>query len=254
MHAPVVLMPLGQLLFTQGFGTRRDCAGLIASGRVAVDRGQGLAICTDALAQLEVSAPGFRFEVDGQAWPWQERAYIMLHKPAGHECSQRPGAWPSVYSLLPWPLRLRPGTGKALGVQAVGRLDQDSTGLLLLSDDGRFNHRLSSPRRQVPKLYEVQTRHPLDAAQLQALREGVQLRDAPAPVRALAAEQLGERQLHLSLGEGRYHQVKRMVAAAGNRVEALHRSRVGPLALPPDLEPGQWRWLTAAQVEQLLNC
>ena len=168
---------------------------------------------------------------------------LLLHKPAGYECSQRPGAWPGVHTLLPAPLRQRPGGGKSPGVQAVGRLDQDTTGLLLLSDDGAFIHRMNSPRRHVPKVYEVTTRHPLDAAQVGCLLAGVVLDDDPRPVRAAAALAVAERHLQLTLTEGKYHQVKRMVAAVGNRVEALHRSRVGGLALPADLAPGQWRWL-----------
>lgn len=248
-------MRLNDVLFSQGFGTRRECAGLVAAGRVRVGQGADLQLCTDPAAPCEVDARGFVLEVDGQPWPWQVRAYVMLHKPAGYECSQRPGAWPSVYSLLPAPLRQRPGVGRSLGVQAVGRLDQDTTGLLLLTDDGQFLHRMAAPRWQVPKRYEVRTRHALDEAQLQRLRTGVQLRDAPRPVAALAAEadeSKGPNALQLTLGEGKYHQVKRMVAAAGNRVEALHRAAVGPLELPPDLELGQWRWLHPDERDPLL--
>jgi 16S rRNA pseudouridine516 synthase len=131
------------------------------------------------------------------------------------------------------------------GVQAVGRLDQDTTGLLLLTDDGQFIHRMNSPRHHVPKVYEVAAKHPVDDRQVQRLLEGVVLDDDPKPVRAAACERTGERQLRLTLTEGKYHQVKRMVAAVGNRVEGLHRSRIGGLALPPDLLPGQWLWLGA---------
>ncbi len=232
-------MRLDDLLFSQGFGTRRVCAGLIERGLVSV----GGQPCTDAGARMDVADPGFAFAVQGATWPYRERAYLMLHKPAGTECSHRPGAWPSVYTLLPAPLRQRPAPGKVQGVQAVGRLDQDTTGLLLLSDDGAFIHRMNSPRRHVPKVYEVTTKHPLDERQLQRLRAGVVLDDDPRPVRAFAAEAVAEHQLRLTLTEGKYHQVKRMVAAVGNRVEALHRSRIGGLALPHDLAPGQWRWL-----------
>ncbi len=240
-------MRLSELLFSQGFGTRRVCAGLIEKGHVTL-HGQA---CTDPAAEVDPSAGAPEFAVQGQAWTYRERAYLMLHKPAGVECSHRPGRWPSVYSLLPAPLRLRPTAGKVAGVQAVGRLDQDTTGLLLLSDDGAFIHRMNSPRHQVPKLYEVTTRHPLDERQLQRLRAGVVLDDDPRPVAAAAAEAAGEHQLRLTLMEGKYHQVKRMVAAVGNRVEALHRSRIGALALPADLAPGQWRWLTAQDVALL---
>ena len=235
-------MRLSDVLFSQGFGTRRICAGLIEQGHVVLD---GQAVTEP---HTPVDPQGLCFSVQGVAWPYHERAYLMLHKPAGYECSHKPSAWPSVYTLLPAPLRQRPTAGKVQGVQAVGRLDQDTTGLLLLSDDGAFIHRMNSPRHHMPKVYEVTVKHPLDAPQLQRLREGVVLADDPAPVRATACEAVGTQHLQLTLTEGKYHQVKRMVAAAGNRVEALHRSQIGALALPSDLAPGQWRWLSEADL------
>jgi 16S rRNA pseudouridine516 synthase len=130
-------------------------------------------------------------------------------------------------------------------------LDQDTTGLLILSDDGKFIHRLTSPRHHVPKVYEVTVKHPLDEQQVQRLLAGVVLDDDPKPVKAAAATAVGDLHLQLTLTEGKYHQVKRMVAAVGNRVEGLHRSAMGQLQLPPELAPGQWRWLSAAEVEDL---
>ena len=141
-------------------------------------------------------------------------------------------------SLLPAPLRTR-------GVQPVGRLDEDTTGLLLLTDDGSLIRRLTSPKRHVPKVYEVGTRHPVSDEQISRLLQGVVLDDDPQPVRAAAAERTGDTALRLTLTEGKYHQVKRMVAAVGNRVETLHRSAIGQLVLPADLEPGQWILLPA---------
>lgn len=231
-------MQLQQILYSQGFGTRRTCAGLVQLGLVTVS-GQP---CTDPAADFEPE--GLAFTVEGQAWRYQEKAYVMLHKPAGYECSQRPSAWPSVYTLLPAPLRQRPVRGGGVqGVQAIGRLDQDTTGLLLLSDDGAFIHRMASPKRHVPKVYEVRTRHEVDPASIDRLLAGVVLDDDPRPVRAAHCERTGSHALRLTLTEGKYHQVKRMVAAAGNRVEALHRSRIGGLELPATLAPGQWQWL-----------
>lgn len=195
---------------------------------------------------MEFVAEGLHFTVQGVVWEYQEKAYLMLHKPAGYECSQKPSTYPSIYTLLPAPIRQR-GGGAAAGVQAVGRLDQDTTGLLLLSDDGKFIHRMSSPKHHVPKVYEVRAKHPVDDRQIQKLLAGVVLDDDPKPVRAAACEKTGENQLSLTLTEGKYHQVKRMIAAVGNRVEevgGLHRSRIGTLDLPPDLKPGGWRWLT----------
>jgi 16S rRNA pseudouridine516 synthase len=164
----------------------------------------------------------------------------VLHKPAGVECSRKPRHHPSVMSLLPSPLRLRQ-------VQPVGRLDEDTTGLLLLTDDGALIHRLTSPKRHVPKVYEIETTEPVTERQVGELLRGVVLHDDPRPVRAAACERTDERALRMTLLEGKYHQVKRMVAAAGNTVARLHRSAYGLLELPPDLAPGQWRWLDGPQ-------
>ncbi|HZF81921.1 MAG TPA: pseudouridine synthase, partial [Burkholderiaceae bacterium] len=122
-------MELQDLLYSQGFGTRRVCAGLIQQGFVAVDGVDAVQPATDLIA-----TEGLRFTVQGTPWEYHGKAYLMLHKPAGTECSQKPSAWPSVYTLLPAPLRQRPVKGGQPGVQAIGRLDQDTTGLLLLSD------------------------------------------------------------------------------------------------------------------------
>lgn len=226
-------MRLAQLLYGQGFGTRRECAALVAAGEVAI----GGRVVDDPDAEVDV-AEGDTFDVQGRRWPYHARALLLLHKPAGVECSQRPRHHPSVLALLPPPLRRR-------GVQPVGRLDADTTGLLLLTDDGTLIHRLTSPKRHVAKVYEVGTKHPVDAGLVQRLVDGVVLDDDPRPVRAAACVRTGERALRLTLTEGRYHQVKRMVAAAGNRVETLHRSAFGALTLDDDLPSGAWRWARA---------
>lgn len=245
-------MQLQEILYTQGFGTRRVCAGLIQQGHVQVySSNTALAPETITQAATEFVADGLRFKVQGIDWEYHDKAYLMLHKPAGTECSQKPSTYPSIYTLLPAPLRQRPQKGAVQGVQAVGRLDQDTTGLLLLTDDGKFIHRMSSPRHHVPKVYEASLKHPITAAMVQKLLDGVVLDDDPKPVRAAACEAVDEHLLRLTLTEGKYHQVKRMVAAVSNRVESLHRARIGGLDLPADLAPGQWRWLRAADLELL---
>ena len=228
-------MKLAQVLFSQGFGARRECEGLILGGHVTLD---GRA-CDDPF--FEVEPEGLQFGVRGEVWPYRAKALVLLHKPAGCECSQKPKHHPSVMSLLALPLRVR-------GLQPVGRLDEDTTGLLLMTDDGALIHRLTSPKKHVPKVYEIGTIDPVTEAQVDELRRGVVLHDDPLPVRAAACEQTGERALRMTLLEGKYHQVKRMVAATGNTVQALHRSRFGALALPADLAPGQWRWLPGPEV------
>ena len=224
---------LDQILFDQGFGERRVCEGLILNGLVQVN---GEVVDDLDAAFLE---DRLNLVVDGQPWVTHVKALIMLHKPAGYECSLKPGAWPGVHNLLPVPLRRR-------GLQPVGRLDQDTTGLLLLTDDGPLLHKLTSPKHHVPKVYEVTCKHPVTPAMCEKLRKGVVLDADPDPVYADAADPVGEGEtlhLRLTLLQGKYHQVKRMVAAVSNRVEGLHRSQIGRLTLPEDLAPGQWRWI-----------
>ena len=241
-------MQLQDILYSQGFGTRRVCAGLVQQGLVQVYPSAQAPASACSESNAEFVAEGLRFRVQGVDWPYQEKAYLMLNKPSATECSQKPSTYPSIYMLLPSPLRLRPQKGAVQGVQAVGRLDQDTTGLLLLTDDGKFIHRMSSPRHHVPKVYEVTVKHPISEAQVAKLLSGVVLDDDPKPVRAAACEAINEHHLRLTLTEGKYHQVKRMVAAVSNRVEALHRSQIGGLRLPDDLAPGQWRWLSHADL------
>ncbi len=228
-------LALADALFSQGFGTRRECEGLVLAGLVRLN-GRTM------LEPYEpVTTAGLLLEVEGVAWPFHVQALILMHKPAGFECSRKPTAWPSVLTLLPAPLRRR-------DVQPVGRLDVDTTGLLLLTDDGALIHRLTHPKRHVPKVYQVRTARPVEDTQVERLRAGVVLHDDPSPVKVLACERSGECGLRMTLGEGKYHQVKRMVAAVGNHVEALHRSDFGALSLPADLPAGQWRWLEGPQV------
>ncbi len=231
-------MQLERILHSQGFGSRKLCRILCYDERVAVN-GE---ICDDPSADFPTDH--LTLTVDGEDWPYHEKAYLMLNKPAGYECSLKPQYHPGVHALLPSPLRER-------GVQNIGRLDEDTTGLLLFSDDGTFIHRMGSPKWKVPKVYEATTKHPIDAAQVKALLAGVLLNDETVPIAALACEAAGPHTLHLTLGEGKYHQVKRMVAAAGNRVEALKRIAIGALTLPEDLPVGEWRWLSEADLEKL---
>lgn len=243
-------MRLDDLLFSQGFGTRRVCAGLIQQGLVQGFEQFAGVEPADSATEI-IATDGMPFTVQGKPWQYHKRAYLMLHKPAGFECSHRPGSWPSAYSLLPAPLRQRPTKGVVQGVQAIGRLDQDTTGLLLLTDDGQFLHKMSSPKHHVPKVYQITTDRPVQSSQIEKLLEGVVLNDDPQPVKAAAAVQTGEKSLDMTLTEGKYHQVKRMIAAVGNHVVALHRSQIGSLVLGDDLPSGHWRWLTAAEFQAL---
>ena len=232
-------MRLDDILFSQGFGSRRECAGLLAARLVRV-AGK---IETDPAVDL--ATDGLQFEVEGQVWTFQATSLVLLHKPAGYECSQKPTAWPSVMLLLPAALRRR-------GIQPVGRLDQDTTGLLLLTDDGKLIHRLTSPKHHVPKVYEVGCDRPVDAAQVEQMLRGVVLDDDPLPVLAEGCELTGEKSLRLTLIQGKYHQVKRMVAAVGNHCTSLHRSAFGALTLADGPAPGQWRFVSDAERAALM--
>lgn len=231
-------MQIERILHSQGFGSRKLCRALIRAGRVSI-----AARCVDD-PFADFDPAGLVFAVDGEVWTYREKAYLMLHKPQGYECSHQPQFHRPVFALLPDPLVQR-------DVQCVGRLDQDTTGLLLLSDDGQFIHVWSSGKKRIPKVYEVTTRHPVNDELVAHLLAGVQLHDEPAPIAAADCQPTGERSLRLTVTEGKYHQVKRMVAAAGNRVEALHRSRIGGLSLPDDLPVGTWRWLEAEDLQCL---
>ena len=233
-------MPLFRILQSQGYGSRRECRALIAAERVRV-AGEPLLD-----AERELAVDDLVLNVDGEDFRYRRYAYLALNKPAGYECSHAPRDHPGVFSLLPKTLNRR-------GVQCVGRLDQDTTGLLLFSDDGAFIHQLASPKRAIGKTYRVRCRHPLSEATIAALLAGVVLRDDPAPVAARHCEMLDEHTLRLTIGEGRYHQVKRMLAAAGNRVEALERLAIGAYALPPELPAGAWTWLEDDDLRALLD-
>ena len=223
-------MELERILRSQGFGSRPVCRALVLAGQVRVSGVD----CDDPYTDFEPE--GMRFSVSGVAWEYRKLAYLMLNKPSGFECSHKPKYYPSVYSLLPAPLTTR-------GVQAVGRLGADTTGLLLFSDDGQFIHALTSPRKEVAKIYDIGLKHPADPAQIAALLAGVKLVDEPVPVAARACELLAERQLRMTVTEGKYYLVNRMISAVGNRVESLHRIVVGEYRLQDDLPEGEWQWI-----------
>lgn len=233
---------LERILRSQGFGSKKDCRALIRQELVEIN-GE---LCDDPFAEFTVGDPEhpFRFIVDGSEWEWRQHATLVLNKPTGVECSRNPIHHPSVLTLLPEPLQTR-------GVQPVGRLDEDTTGLLILTDDGQLNHQLTSPKRKLPKIYEAVCKHPVSDEMLAALLAGVVLHDDPETVTASGAVRLDTHLLQLTIVEGKYHQVKRMVAAAGNRVEALRRTRLGNFTLPPELALGEWRWMNAAEIAAL---
>ena len=232
-------LSLDRILQSQGFGTRNGCRQLILQGDVTVE-GRTVTQCDEPF-----DPEGLSFSVMGEHWTCSPFVYLALNKPPHFECSRKPSHHPGVLTLLPEQFRWRE-------VQPVGRLDHDTTGLLLLSDDGAFIHAQSSPKRHVPKVYVATTHDPLTSAQITLLNEGVQLIDEPAPI-AGKARPLDSHCLEIVLEQGKYHQVKRMLAAAGNHCSALRRTAIGGLTLESlSLAQGEWCYLTPAQRERLV--
>lgn len=231
-------LDLERILHKQGFGSRKLCRIMIINEEITVN-GE---LCDDPSAQFELE--NLSYTVKGESWEYRENSYLMMHKPSNYECSHKTQHHPTIYSLLPFPLVER-------NVQCIGRLDEDTTGLILISDDGQFIHRMSSPKHKVPKVYEVTCKHPVSDEQIAHILSGVQLVDETEPIAALACERISENIIHMTLAEGKYHQVKRMVAAISNRVEYLKRIKIGELALPQDLAVGEWRWLSGSDMIKL---
>ena len=232
-------MSLDRILQSQGFGSRKYCRELVEAGEVTVN-GEPVRAWKTAF-----EAEGLRLTVFGEPWLVRRHVYLALNKPAGFECSRRPSHHPGVMTLLPEQFSWR-------DVQAVGRLDHDTTGMLLLSDDGAFIHHMTSPRHHIPKVYLATTSEPVTAELIGQLLEGVQLHDEPAPLRALRCVQVDANRIEVVLEQGKYHQVRRMLAAAGNHCTQLQRVAIGKLSLAAlELEEGQWCYLEAEKLAQL---
>lgn len=232
-------LSLERILQSQGFGARRWCRELIEAGDVSIAG----TVMTDP--QLSVETNDLVFTVFDEPWTYREHVYIALNKPGNFECSRKPSHHPGVLSILPEQLARR-------DVQPVGRLDHDTTGLLLMSDDGAFIHKQSSPKQHIPKIYVASTHDPVTPELIAKLLAGVKLHDEPAPLAALTCRMVATQQLEIVLEQGKYHQVKRMLAAAGNHCTALCRTQIGQLKLDElGLAEGEWRYLDAAQLALL---
>jgi 23S rRNA pseudouridine2605 synthase len=224
-------MRLNAWLARAGIASRRKADELITAGRVTVN-GEPGQLNTFVGADDEV-------RLDGRPLAKQKLAYVLLHKPAGVVTTARdPQGRPTVVDLVEHPARVVP----------VGRLDANTTGALLLTNDGELAHRLAHPRYEVDKVYEAECRTRPRDVDLRRLRDGVELDDGPT--RPAHVIRLGGNTIEIVIHEGRNRQVRRMLEAVGNHVERLHRSRYGPLTLG-GLEPGTWRELEAAEVERL---
>jgi 16S rRNA pseudouridine516 synthase len=230
-------MKLVKYLANLGYGSRSEVERLLRDRRVTHRDGRAL-------------AEGNAFEhddvlVDGEPLDPPPGVVVMLHKPVGYVCSTR-DASQLVYELLPPRFPDRSPV-----VAPIGRLDRDTSGLLLLTDDGQLNHRITSPRTHLPKVYEAALADDLRGDEAETFASGTLLLDGePTPLKPATLELLDARRARITLTEGRYHQVRRMFAAVGNHVHELRRVAIGTLTLG-DLPPGHWRTLTPDEVAQL---
>lgn len=178
----------------------------------------------------------------GELLEWvEEGQYFMLYKPQGYICSNDDGEYPTVFQFFDYPLMTK--------LHTAGRLDVDTTGLVLLTDDGKWSHRITSPKHHCEKTYLVTLADPVEEFYAEKLAEGILLRGEKGPTLPAQLEILDDYNVNLTISEGRYHQVKRMFAALGNKVEALHRWRIGDVVLDETLAEGEFRPLTQTEIE-----
>ena len=230
-------MKLLKLIANLGYGSRKEVTAMFRDGRIVDVDGRELSV--DGAVEPQ------RVRIDGEPLDPATGFVLMLHKPTGYTCSTQ-DAGSLVYDLLPPRFRLRSPT-----LATIGRLDRDTTGLLLMTDDGVLLHRIVSPKWQIEKVYEATLARDLRGDEGAIFAAGkLMLERERNPLAPAALEVLGPRSARLTVTEGRYHQVRRMFAAVGNHVEALHRSRVGQLTLG-ELEIGKWRVLDSADVAKV---
>ena len=225
-------MRLDRFLIRRGIHSGKEVARLLADGRVRVDH----EIETSGLRKIDRFS---RVELDGEILQEQEAVYLMLHKPAGYLSATTDPLHPTVIELIDHPLR-----GE---LHLAGRLDRASTGLLLLTNDGRWSKRVTEPVEEISKIYRVTTRDVIAPETEAIFAAGIYFAYENLTTRPAVLEILGDREALLTIHEGRYHQVKRMFHAVGNQVLELHRERIGPLTLD-GLAPGAFRHLTADEI------
>lgn len=228
-------MILEKMLQSQGFGSRKHCQQLIKNGAVSIDG----VVQSNSKEKLKLT--DLEFEVYQKKYTYQEKVYIALNKPQGYECSHQATHHFSVFDLFDDVYLNR-------GIQCVGRLDQDTTGLLLLTDDGQFLQALTHPKKHVPKVYVMLTADEISDEQIAQLESGVELRNEQGIFASTGVKRLAPKLLEMTIHQGVYHQVKRMLAAVGNKVEKLHRQKIGQFDLA-DLPEGEWQFLSVEQIQ-----
>jgi 16S rRNA pseudouridine516 synthase len=234
---------IDKLLGSLGYGSRAEMARMGKAGGIVLD---GVDI-TDVSKRIPVTPDlRSRMEIDGEPLDPPHGVVILLHKPLGMTCSHKEdGAL--VYDVLPDRWRRRDPA-----ISTIGRLDKETSGLLLMTDDGDLLHRVISPKKHVVKVYRARLARPLDGSEVALFASGeLMLEGDDKPLKPAGLEILSPTEARVSVTEGRYHMVRRMFAAVGNHVEALHRERLGGLSLPDDLPAGEWRLLTAEEIDAI---
>lgn len=227
-------MRLDKFIAEQTGLTRSQAAKALKSGVVSVNEE------IEKSGARKVSAEDI-IRYEGELLEWLEGGqYFMLYKPQGYVCSHDDGEYPTVFQFFDYPLMNK--------LHTAGRLDVDTTGLVLLTDDGQWSHRITSPKHHCEKTYLVTLADPVEAFYAQQLAEGILLRGEKEPCLPAKMEILDDYNVNLTISEGRYHQVKRMFAALGNKVEALHRWRIGDIVLDESLEEGEYRTLSDEEI------
>ncbi|HZK78471.1 MAG TPA: pseudouridine synthase [Gemmatimonadaceae bacterium] len=236
---PAAQTKLAKYIANLGYGSRREVMAMLRDQRVT--RRDGRILSEGDVFQHD------DLLIDGKPADPPPGSILMMHKPVGYICSTK-GAHHLVYDLLPARFLARSPV-----MAPIGRLDLDSSGLLLLTDDGKVNHRITSPRKHLPKVYDVHLAEDLTGKEARVLASGTMLLESDVvPLKPVELEVISPRHVRVTLTEGRYHQVRRMFAAFGNHVTALHRTAIGNLALG-DLRAGEWRVLKAAERKLLLG-
>ncbi|MBK8132284.1 MAG: rRNA pseudouridine synthase [Gammaproteobacteria bacterium] len=244
MSKPPASMRLDRLLSNLGYGSRKEIAAACRAGAITLSG--DLIRNADQTIPLDLVREG-ALALNGEAVDPPAPLTIMLNKPAGHTCSRRE-AGSLVYDLLPYRWR-----GRKPILSTIGRLDKDSTGQLLLTDDGDLLHRIIHPRTHAPKHYRVELSDPLRGDEAARFATGAFLLEGDdKPLRSAIWRADGDRSGVMILTEGRYHQIRRMFAALGNRVTALHRFQTGGLALG-DLDAGQYKILGPEELESIFR-
>lgn len=229
-----------QLLASMGYGSRKDIARIAKAGRIMLD---GVAV-RDATKRISVSADlPDRMTISGAPVDPVAGMVILLNKPLGMTCSHKDDG-PLVYDILPDRWRSR-----SPAISTVGRLDKQTSGLLLLTDDGDLLHRIISPKRHVKKTYRAKLARPMTGSERALFASGtLMLEGEDKPLAPAELDMVSPTEALLTVVEGRYHQVRRMFAATGNHVEALHRETLGGLSLPEGMGPGDWRLLHETEI------